>query len=79
MLAATAEIPGEKHSHLYSVSLYSMNTSCTSFTSSMNSTNVRDEAVMVKQLVSVTCFIRITSVPAHLDKINIELNLQWEF
>lgn len=31
------------------------------------------------KLVSATCFIRITSASAHLDKINIELNLQWEF
>lgn len=33
----------------------------------------------VKKLVFATCFVRITTVPAHLDKINIELNLQWEF
>lgn len=40
---------------------------------------MQEEAMSVKKLVFATCFVRITNVPAHLDKINIELNLQWEF
>lgn len=40
---------------------------------------MQNEAVKVKHLVSATCFIRITSAPAHLDNINIELNLRWDF
>lgn len=40
---------------------------------------MQNEAAGVKQFLSATCFIRIATVLAHLDKINIDLNLRWEF
>lgn len=77
----SAEITWEKHHHSISVrSLVNTFVLCFLFHEQDKcGCALQEESVRVKWLLSALCFIRLSSIPAHSDKINIELQLWWEF